>query len=716
MHPTRLVALALLATAPLLALEGKWTPDQLLAHDPEWLAAAGLEIAPEVLWNGESGLLRAAVQVDGCSAGVVSAEGLVLTNHHCAFGLLQQHSSPERDLITNGFLASSRDQELPGEGTRATVPWTFRDVTSEVEAVLRTETDDLARKRRLDRLSAEMVAACELAPSRRCELLRHDDGVRYVLAEAIEFPDVRLVWAPPRSIGEFGGEIDNWSWPRHTGDFAILRIWAAADGSPAPHAPTNRPWRPTHYFPISTEGVSQNSAVLLAGYPGLTFRSLVADEAAVEVDGRFATRARFYADWIGLMEAAGASDEVARIALASRLKTLANREKNARGQLEAITRLALLERRRALEAEVLAWAQHQAPEVIEAHGALVALAAEARSDLARDQILAQATAGPLALKVAIDLVRWSKERSKPDLDRRDGYRDRDRGPLEDSLRTAGKRLHLPTEAALLADLGRRAAQLPADRALGVLAGLEQPELASQVVSSSAVFDDEARLKMLDESPEQLAARGDALLQRALALENEMEAKRERDDRRQGAELRWRPTWRRGVALFLGRPLDPDANGSLRLSLARVVGYRPRDGLLATPQTTLGGVLEKHTGVEPFVVPPAVLTAAADPTSRGRWIDANLGDVPVNFLADGDTTGGSSGSPVLDGRGRLVGLNFDRVWENIANDFGYEPSIARNISVDVRYLLWILEAIHGTAAARLRTELLPSTESSPRSTG
>jgi hypothetical protein len=404
------------------------------------------------------------------------------------------------------------------------------------------------------------------------------------------------------------------------------------------------------------------------------------------------------------MEAAGTDNDAARIALASRQKTLANREKNARGQLEAIERWNILATRRAAEAEVLAWAASKAPAVAQAHAGLVELAREGRASLDRDRLLAESILGPLVLEAAVDIVRFATERAKPDAERRDRYRDRDRSERLDDLRVAGRRLHPPTEAALIADLARRAAALPAGQRIEAFAGLEVEGAAEKIVLGSVLFDDATRVALLDETPAQLAARRDPLLTLAFALEAELEAKRLRDDRDRGAALRLRPTWRRGMAQFLGRPVDPDANSSLRVSFAHVAGYSPRDGVRYTPQTTLRGLLAKHTGAEPFDAPAALVAAAADPARRALWNDPGLADVPVGFLADADTTGGNSGSPVLDAKGRLVGLNFDRVWENIANDFGYVPAIARNVSVDIRYLLWVLDAVEGKEADWLLREL------------
>jgi hypothetical protein len=211
-------------------------------------------------------------------------------------------------------------------------------------------------------------------------------------------------------------------------------------------------------------------------------------------------------------------------------------------------------------------------------------------------------------------------------------------------------------------------------------------------AKSQLMDPVARAAMLEESPAQLKARHDPLLDFGFSLAPDLAHLRDTLDRRSGASLRLTPTWRRAVIARAGRPVAPDANGTLRVSFGKVQGYSPRDGILYTPQTTLAGMIAKHTGTEPFDAPEKVRMAAA---RRGaRWADPRLLDVPLDFLADADTTGGNSGSPVIDSRGRLVGVNFDRVWENVANDFGYLPEVGRNINVEVRFVLWMLDQVDG----------------------
>jgi hypothetical protein len=709
-----LLLLLLVAPTALDAVEGKWTPEQLLEHDPAWLRELGLELPAEALWSAQgAGLLEAAISIGGCSAGFVSAEGLVATNHHCAFGLLQQHSTPERDLIERGFLAATAAEELHGEGTRAILPHRTRDVTAEMEAAVPAGADDLARFRALERKGSELVAACERQPARRCQLATFDGGVRHTLVEGVEFPDVRVVYAPPRAIGEYGGEVDNWSWPRHTGDFALLRVWAGTDGGPAPPGKGTAPYRPRHFFPVSPDGAAPGQFVMLTGYPGRTFRAETAAEMRQRAERWFPERARLLARWIAILEEASARSDAARIALASRVKALANQEKNARGQVAGIARGDLLGKRIAEEGAVLAWAAGEPAhaEAVRAHAELADLVAESERTWERDFLLAQVRNGPLDVDLAVRLVSWAVERQKPDAERDPAYMERNRERLADAVRIAQKRLHPPTEEALLAHWLERVAALPAGARVAaaeslLAGGTGAAALAERVAAlhaGSRVGDLDERVRMFEETPDQLRARSDPLLDFAFALHEELLALKERDDRRAGAVSRLRPRWRRAVMAHAGKPVAPDANGTLRVSLAKVAGYAPRDGVWMLPQTTVAGLVSKHTGEPPFAAPAGLLAAAAS-APGSPWADRTLSDVPVDFLADGDTTGGSSGSPVLDGRGRLVGLNFDRVWENVANDFGYNPEVARNISVDVRFLLWVLAMEHGPRAAPLLREM------------
>ena len=699
------------AAGEAFAVEGKWTPQQILELDAQELRKLGLEIPPEKLWSRQgAGLLDAAVKVGtGCSGGFISADGLVITNHHCAFDILQQHSTTENNLIENGFLARTRADELSGKGTRITIPSKMTDVTAEIEASVPAGADDLARYRAIERKKKEMVAECEKQPNHRCQVEAFDGGVQYLRIEGIEYPDARLVFAPPLAVGEYGGEVDNWSWPRHTGDFALLRVWSGPEGKPTPEGKGTAPFHPRNFYPVARKGVEPGSFVLLPGYPGTTFRALTAPEMRERAERFFPVRSELYRDWMDLMEGASEQSEEARIALADRLKTLGNREKNGRGQVVGIRRGSILDNKDAAEKEVLAWAakRPEQAEALAAHQELARLQQEQLETWDRDFLIDQMKAGPKHLELALTLVRWAAEKAKPDLEREPEYMERQRERLRDRLKRDQKRMHLPTEEALLADLLVRFAALPeGSRVPAVetfLGGARTPEAIrakAAGTSGTKVTDATERDKMFDESVEQLRARRDPLLDLAFALDRELRERQEREDRQKGAIARLRPRWQRAVIAHAGQsgkgPVAFDANGTLRVSLAHVRGYVPRDAVKMDPQTTVAGVVEKHTGESPFDAPDAVLAAAPSAPSS-RWADPRLKDVPVAFLADADTTGGNSGSPVLNARGELVGVNFDRVWENVANDFGYNPEVARNIAVDVRYLLWLMETLHGEAA-------------------
>ncbi|HKH46214.1 MAG TPA: S46 family peptidase, partial [Thermoanaerobaculia bacterium] len=328
-----------------------------------------------------------------------------------------------------------------------------------------------------------------------------------------------------------------------------------------------------------------------------------------------------------------------------------------------------------------------------------------------DFLLDQTKSGPKPLELALTLVRWAGEKVKPDLEREPDSMERERERLRERLRRDQKRMHLPTEEALLADLLLRSASLPEGSRVAamdeLLGSVRTPDAvrakAADLIAHTKVSDAAERDRMFDESTEELQSRHDPLLDLAFALDRELRERKVREDRTKGTIARLRPEWQKAVIAHAGRPVAPDANGTLRVSLARVQGYVPRDAVRLEPQTTVGGLVQKDTGEEPFAAPKAVLEAAPG-APASRWADPKLKDVPVAFLADADTTGGSSGSPVLNSRGELVGVNFDRVWENVAGDFGYNPEVARNVSADVRYLLWLLETLHGEGAQGVLKEM------------
>ena len=652
---------------PLSAEEGKWTPQQVLQLDAHWLKGQGLELPVSRLWNPQrgTGLLSAAVAVPGCSASFVSANGLILTNHHCLFSLIQEHTTPQRDHITNGFLARTQSEELAGKTMRVTVPRRFTDVTREIESSVPSAADDAARTKAIDAKEKALVATCEKTPASRCSVAAFDGGLSYALIETFELTDIRLVYAPPRAIGEFGGEPDNFRWPRHTGDFAIARAYK--DG---------KPYQPEFFFPLSPNGVKPGDFVMVLGYPGRTFRSMTASEMENE-RRRFELVRKVFGEWIHKIEEASKGNAAGSIAVAAGLKSLNNTHTNAEGQLAGLARGRVIEKQKAHDDAVVAWAARrpQFAKSLAAKKELDRLAAEREHTLERDYVFGLAMTGSVAWRDAIQLTRLAVEREKPDAERPPGYQQRDWVRLKAAIERDQKSFYRPVDEALLRSWLGRASQQG-------IAAAKNIDVA-HLYDATRVMDLAERLHMFDESVAQLKARGDPVLDFAFAFEPERKAWQTTVEARDGAIARWRPEWRKAVLAYAGRPVAPDANGTLRVSFAHVKGYSPSDGVFYEPQTTLAGMIAKNTGEEPFAVPSFILDAAKQGDAQ---------HVPVDFLADADTTGGNSGSPVVNGRGEIVGINFDRPWENVANDFGYNPDVARNISVDIRFLRWMLEDV------------------------
>ena len=703
-----------LAAERVWANEGQWTPDQIADLDPEKLREMGLELSPTALWDpaGDErtgGLMRAAVNLGGCSAAFVSREGLVATNHHCAYGALQANSSVEHDYLADGFVARKRSDELPAPARPVRVLRKQSEVTDQIRPGADALGDDAQRARYIERRTKELVDACEARdPALRCELASFYNGKQYRLFEYFEIRDVRVVYAPPASVGEYGGEIDNWMWPRHTGDFALMRAYVGKDGKPADFAQDNVPYEPGQFLEVSTQGISPGDFVAILGYPGRTQRYLSAAEVQRNVDQVLPSTVDLYGEWISILEAEAQRDPAVKIKVAALKKSLANRHKNARGMLDGLEHMKLLESRRQEEAQLREWAKAEGREAYRGVlDELDALSAETRAGFARSTLLSATRRGPNSLAAAIDLVRYARAKKKPDIERPDGFRERDADRAWSRQARRLEDFDAQVDAELIASLLARAAMVDEEAGtpqLGELSKIAASKggrpgerrgylgRARSLVGETEVTDPE-KLEALwkTATPETLARSQDPMIQLARSLVDETTADDAEVDRHTGARARLRPKYFEMLEAVRQGPIYPDANGTLRFSFASVRGYDKWDGETQSPQTVLAGAVAKHSGAEPFNL-PAKVRQSAKSAKQTYWSDPDLGDLPLCFLSDGDTTGGNSGSPVIDGRGRLVGFNFDRVWENIAGDYAYNEGHSRNISADVRHLLWMLDKV------------------------
>ncbi len=683
-------ALGLLPAAR--ADEGAIPPDQLpTAVDPA-LRERGFALSAEDLWTDSGGLLRAAVRLGGCSASFVSEDGLIATNHHCAYGAIQRLSSVEHDFLAEGFLARERGEERSDGATTVRVLERIEDVSDRFDALFERHDDPAALARAYDELRRTLVEECEKGrPGHRCQVAAFFGGRVHRRFDYLELRDVRLVFAPPSAIGEYGGEIDNWMWPRHTGDFSLFRAYVGPDGAPADPSDENVPYRPAHHLTVDPEGVAPGDVVAVLGYPGRTRRHLPLAEVERYRDQVYPLREAFYARLLDVLHAHAERDRAVALALASRIKGLENRRKNARGTLEGFRRDRIVERRRPVEARVAELARARGPAYTEALETLDALSAEARKDFPARFLADHAATVSTLVGVALSILRHAERaKEEPPADPAEAARRRD-----DLVRSIERRLAgfdpEVEEDMLEAWFSFLATTEGAD---GVVPA--RLRSARRIARGSRLRDPKVAAALADAPEDALRRNPDPALAVARSLLAYERARRADDERRRGLRLRALPRYVELLEAATDGPFYPDANRTLRVSFATVRGYDPEDGLRALPQTTLSGALAKHRDAPPFDLPDAVLAAAGSAPDT-YWADPVLKDLPLCFLTDADTTGGNSGSAVVDGQGRLVGLNFDRVWHNVVGDFLYDDSRSRNIVVDVRYLLWLLDDVYGATA-------------------
>ena len=697
------VLAAMAAVPAALAGEGMWVPQQL-PQIAGPLAKAGLKLAPEQLADLTGDPMGAVVALGGCTASFVSPNGLVATNHHCAYGAIQLNSTPENNLIRNGFNAPTTADELSaGPNARVFVLDSITDVTGQARAAIAAAGDDaLGRTRALEALEKQLIAACEADAGFRCRLYSFSGGNSYRLFRNMEIRDVRLAYAPPGSVGKFGGDVDNWMWPRHTGDFAFYRAYVGKDGKPAAYSPDNVPFKPRHWLKFADQPLGEGDFVMVAGYPGSTNRYALAAEFDNAAQWSYPSIAGHFNNQIALVEAAGKLDPQVQVRYASSMAGWNNTAKNYQGQLSGFKRIDAAGQKRAEEAAVLAWLKGQGARgqaALDAHARLLALLEQSQATRERDLALGMFN-NTAMLGTASQLYRLAIERAKPDAERESGYQQRDLPAIEGGLRQLERRYVASMDRQLQAYWLDQYLKLPAaQRVAAIDAWLGGNDAAAvkralDRLAGTALGSTDERLKWLSADRAAFEASTDPAIQYAVAVMPTLLKLEQERKTRAGENLAARPVYLQAVADYKnsqGEFVYPDANLSLRITFGNVTGYVPRDGVKYTPFTTLEGVVAKETGADPFDSPQALLDAVAA-GRHGGLADARLGSVPVNFLSDLDITGGNSGSPVLDAHGKLVGLAFDGNWESVASNWVFDPAMTRMISVDQRYRRWIMQEV------------------------
>lgn len=682
--------------------EGMWMPSQLPSIAKQ-LRAAGYQGNPADLADLTRPPLSAVVKVGGATGAFVSGDGLVLTNHHVAFGVIQYNSNPQRDLIQHGFVAGDRTQELPANPDfRLRVTTGFDKVTEQVLAQARGKTGR-AYYDAVDAAGKALVAACEREAGFRCSVVNMFYGRDFYLVKQLELRDVRLVYAPPRAIGNYGDEVDNFVWPRHSGDFTVLRAYVGLDGKPAAYAKDNQPYHPPAHLQIASEGVNEGDFVMLAGYPGITYRHRSAAEFADQVQWRLPKSVEVMKQLQGVIEDSGRADKQAAIRYASQLQSLKNGIKRFSGELDGLKRSDAVEIRRKDEDAMLAWLDKQPhartlrPDI----DAVAKLIAGGNATRERDLLFALLQSQTQLMRSALTLQRLAHERAKPDAERESGYQQRDEDLTAGMLKQVQRRYDVAVEKRLLSALLTRYQQLPEAQRVAefdAAFGRTPAELSAaldRVYGATQLGDEAQRLHWLKVQPEALAQSDDALLKLAASLQPALLRIEDQRKERDGELLRLRPAYMQALIAYReqqGRAVYPDANSTLRVSYGKVTPLKARDAVSYSPLTSTAGIVEKNTGVEPFDAPKPLLDAISKGDYDG-YLDQRSGVMPVDFLSNLDTTGGNSGSPVLNAHGQLVGLNFDSNWEAVSASWMFDPRYKRAIHVDMRYMRWLMDKVY-----------------------
>lgn len=697
--------------------EGMWVLPLLQQQNLPEMRALGLKLQDYEIYSPENASLKDAVVIfgGGCTGEVVSPDGLVLTNHHCGYGAIQSHSTLEHDYLTEGFWATSRSEELPNPGLSVTFIDRIEDVTDYVKEALKKDNDpegiNYLSPKYLNGLAKARVGEKFLAdnPGTEVEIKPFYGGNQYYMFTKKIYRDVRLVGAPPSSIGKFGSDTDNWMWPRHTGDFSVFRVYADANGNPAEYSERNVPLRPKRWFKISVRGVNEGDYAMMMGFPGRTNHYYTSWEVAErrDIDNTVRINIRELRQKVMLEEML--KDPQVRIQYASKYAGSENAYKNAIGSNWAINKRDFEQVKRAEQEALLAWADEQGKsEYREALNQIRDIVAD-RHDLRFRQWMLNE-----ALRIGIEFVSVPTEIN----------------PLVEALKgkTADRQKELDQMTAAfrwffdkdyVPEVDKKIAKVMLTEYRRLIPHTSQPAYFAIIdkkykgdierflddIFAKSIFASRENYNKFLKRPTAKALLNDPMILFAQSVENERENLSNSLKSYDAAYNRAHRTYVKGLLeMEKDKKHWPDANFTLRLTYGQVKGYHPRDCVYYTHQTTLDGVMEKEDSTNWEFVVPQKLKDLYRAKDFGRYATKD-GRMPVAFCATTHTTGGNSGSPVMNANGELIGINFDRNWEGVGGDIEYLPDYQRSIIVDIRYVLFLIEKYGGAEGLLQEMEII-----------
>lgn len=661
------------------------------------LNEAGLKIPVDELYNPDGiSIIDGLVKVGGCSGSFVSYEGLIITNHHCVFGSVQKASTLENNYLENGFLAKTRQEEIIAEGLICRITESYEDVSKEILKSVEETDDILKRSELIEKKIKDIVKEEEEKDSTiKAEVSEMFTGQAYVLFRYKIINDVRLVYVPPRNIGEFGGESDNWVWPRHTGDFSFVRAYVAPDGSPAKYSSENIPFKPKNFIKVNPKGVQEGDFVFVMGYPGRTFKNYPADFLVYQQKYQLPYISELYEWMINLYETEGETNPEFALKISSQIKSLANVKKNYKSKLIGIDRLNLIEKKNEEDKQLEEFIESKEEWKIK-NGNIIDEIDEVYNDLNQSGRLplmfTTVSRFSRAYRLTEILVEKQKEMKKPESERKNLYTEKGKHDLDKAINNLFKDFYREVDEKIFIKILSDASELSETNEMKVFDKINE-EYLDEVYNETELLDESEYGEILEMNLEELESYDDPLFVFVKELEEINDIEVERNNLRQGNLDILIPKYMEAKRIWLSKDFIPDANSTLRLTYGYIKGYSSSDATYYSPITSLKGVIEKGSETGDYEINKK-LVEVYEKNDLGQFKDEKLNDVPVAILYNTDTSGGNSGSPVLDAYGQLVGVNFDRAFEATINDFAWSPDYSRSIGVDIRYVLFVTQKVGG----------------------
>ena len=704
------ILLSVLAAAlslPAVADEGMWLLPLLQRQKFPEMQALGLKLQDYDIYSPDSASLKDAVVIfgGGCTGEIVSPDGLLLTNHHCGYGQIQQHSTLEHDYLTDGFWATTREQELPNPGLTVTFIDKIEDVTDYVKKELEKDTDpqsmNFLSPKYLNGLAKAKVGEKFLQdnPGTEVEIKAFYGGNVYYMFTKKIYSDIRLVGAPPSSVGKFGADTDNWMWPRHTGDFSVFRVYADANGNPAEYSESNVPLRPKRWFKISVKGVEEDDYAMMMGFPGRTNKYYTSWEVAErrDIDNTVRINIRNLRQEVMLDEML--KDPSVRIQYASKYAGSTNAYKNAIGSNWAIKKRNFEQVKKEEQDRLIAWAQkNNESSYPEALSTLEQIVSDRKDLRFRSWMLDEAILRGIEFaKVPTEVQSVS-----------DALKGKDRNEQQKQIRLLDMAYHRFADKDYAPEVDKKIAKVMLKEYRRLVPAKSQPAYFSLIdkkfkgdvdrfvdyLFDKSIYGSEENFDKFKTRPSVKALEQDPMILFAKSVQEEKaNLNAALADFDSGYALAHKEYVKGLLAMYQDKANFPDANFSLRLTYGQVKGYRPKDAVYYNCQTTLDGVMEKEDSTNWEFVVPSRLKALYEAKDFGRYQMPD-GRMPVAFSATTHTTGGNSGSPVLNANGELIGINFDRNWEGVGGDIQYLPDYQRSIIVDIRYVLFLIDKYAG----------------------